>query len=137
MQKKYLVTITILIIFFSTFVIIIAQEKLVVTTESEIAQHKDMQKYMEIIAADSSMRKQMMNLMIGKCEGNENAMMEMGKTMMQNSEMNNALTKLKGNDTVIESDIMTDKKMKGDGNSKEKMKMETIKTIQKPGYDSN
>ncbi len=136
MQKKYLITISILTIFLSISIITFAQQKLFIINKSGITDLEDMQKYMEVIASDSAMRIQMLNLMIWKCEGDENAMMELGITMMQNAEMNNTLTKLIKNDTMIESDIHTDKKMKYDDISDEKIKMESTKTIQKPVFDS-
>lgn len=136
MLKKYLFVISICALFLSTFVITFAQESKTEKIDSKITQHDDMQKYMEIIAADSSMRIQMMNSMIKNSEGNENAMMGIGKSMIQNPEMNKVLANLMKDDAMIISDTIEDIKLKDDGLSKEKMKMERTKTIQKPKYDS-
>jgi len=133
MRNKYLVTVSILTIFLSTFVITYAQEE---NKEDKITQPENVMKYMEVIAADSSMRKEMMNLMLDNCKGDKNALMEMGNSMMQNQEMNNIMTELMKNNTMIESDMMTDKKMKDDSMPKEKMEMKPTKTIKKPKYDS-
>jgi len=137
MRKKYLVSISILTIFLSTFLITYAQEKKTEKKENKITQHEEMLKYMEVIAADSSMRKEMINLMMDNCKGNRNGLMEMGNSMMQNQEMNKVMNELMKNNKMIESDMMTDKKMKDNSMPKGKMEMKSTKTIQKPKYDPN
>ena len=53
-----------------------------------------MYKYMHKIASDGKLRTQMLNMMIENCQGNKEAMEEMGKTMMHNPEMNSMMMEM-------------------------------------------
>lgn len=130
MLKKYLVTITIVTIFLSTFMITYAQEKKEEVEDLNV-QSENVEKYMEVIASDSAMRIEMMNLIIEKCQGNDEALIGIGKTIIRNPEMHNMMKKMLKNDKNIK--IRT----KTDGISKENEIMESTKKITKPKYDSN
>lgn len=130
MLKKYLVTITIVTIFLSTFMITYAQEKKEEVEDLNV-QSENVEKYMEVIASDSAMRIEMMNLIIEKCQGNEEALIGIGKTIIRNPEMHNMMKKMLKNDKNIKS------RTKTDGISKENEIMESTKKITKPKYDSN
>lgn len=129
MLKKYLVTITIVTIFLSTFMITYAQEKKEEVEDLNV-QSENVEKYMEVIASDSAMRIEMMNLIIEKCQGNDEALIGIGKTIIRNPEMHNMMKKMLKNDKNIK--IRT----KTDGISKENEIMESTKKITKPKYDS-
>ena len=59
-----------------------------------VKQYDDMQKCMDKIAADSTMRMQMMVKMMDQCKGNKEGMMQMCKTMMDNPEMHKTMMKM-------------------------------------------
>jgi len=74
-----------------------AQEDLTEKKESKmVMQGDDMQKCMENIAADSTMRMQMMNMMMTKCKDDKKGMMQMCKTMMDKPEMHEMMMNNKG-----------------------------------------
>jgi len=62
-----------------------AQEKPIETKEMKMMmQDDDMQKCMDKIAADSTLRMQMMDKMMGQCKGDKEAMMQICKKMKKN-----------------------------------------------------
>ncbi len=130
MLKRYLVTITIVTIFLCTFMITYAQEKKEEVEDLNV-QSEDVEKYMEVIASDSAMRIEMMNLIIEKCQGNDEALLGVGKTIIRNPEMHNMMKKMLKNDENIKV------RTKTDGISEENEIMESTKKITKPKYDSN
>ncbi len=88
MLKKNLIALFVLGLFFALVPLINAQEKPTEMKESKMmVQDNDMHKCMDKIAADSTMRMQMMNLMMTKCKDDKEGMMQMCKTMMDKPEM--------------------------------------------------
>jgi len=83
-------------------------------------QHNDMQNCMDKIAADSTMRMQMMNMMMTKCKNDKEGMMQMCKTMIDNPDMHNTMMKM-----------MNDKGMMQDGMMKHNMMGDSTKTMKK------
>ena len=112
MLKKYLFTIAIFAIFLQTFVITYAQENKTEKIASEITQNEDMQKNMESIASDGTLRVQMINLMIQNCEGDKNALMEIGRTMINNPEMHVMIKEMMNKKESIKVQSRTDEKSK-------------------------
>jgi hypothetical protein len=119
MLKKNFLIITILIVFLAAGTITNAQEN---PTEKKdikmVKQYDDMQKCMDKIAADSTMRMQMMVKMTDQCKGNKEGMMQMCKTMMDNPEMHKTMMKM-----------MEDKGMMKGGMMKHDMKYDSTKTM--------
>lgn len=130
MLKKYFLRLSIVSIFLSSFIITYAQEEKE-QDEGFIIQQENIGKYIEVIASDSAMRIDMMNLIIEKCQGNHGAMLEIGRTIIRDPEMHKMMKKMLKNDEGMNVPIKTGEI------SKKNMTMESTKQIKKPKYDSD
>jgi hypothetical protein len=127
MINKNLAAVIILGLLFTFVPTINAQEKPIETKEMKMMmQDEDMQKCMDKIAADSTMRMHMMDKMMGQCKGNKEAMMQMCKKMMDNPEMQTMMKKKMQSEGMMEGQMMKHKMMMSD----------STKTIEKPDSDS-
>lgn len=117
MLNKNLIVVIILGLLFTFVSTINAQEKPIETKEMKMMmQDKDMQNCMDKIAADSTMRMKMMNMMMKHAKSDTTNMMQMCKTMMDNPEMHKTMMKM-----------MNDKGMMKDGMMKHEMKSDSTK----------
>lgn len=104
-----------------------AQEKPIETKEMKMMMHADdMQNCMDKIAADSTMRLKMMNMMMNKCKDDKEGMMQMGRMLMDNPEMHKMMRKM-----------MHDKGMMDGGMMKHDMMDDSTKIIQKSENESH
>ena len=129
MSKKNFLIISILTLLLASVGLTNAQEKPSEKKDVQIpltGQHDDMQKCMDKIAADSTMRMQMMNMMMNKCKDDKEGMMQMCKTMMDNPEMHETMMKM-----------MNDKGMMKDGMMKHNMMSDSTKTKNKSDHESH
>ena len=127
MSKINFLIISILTVFLAAGMITNAQEKPTEKKESKMMlQNEDMQECMNKIAADSTMRMQMMNMMMNKCKNDKEGMMQMSKTMMDNPEMHKMMMKM-----------MNDKGMMKDGMMKHDMMSDSTKTKNKSDHESH
>ncbi|MFO7526513.1 MAG: hypothetical protein R6W68_13760 [Ignavibacteriaceae bacterium] len=128
MLNKNLIVVIILGLLFTFVSTINAQEKPIETKEMKMMmQDKDMQNCMDKIAADSTMRMQMMGRMMEQCKGDDKAMMQMGKKMMDNPEMHKTMMKMM-------------KMMHGEGGMKGEMmkhEMKSDSTKKKSNHESH
>ena len=109
MLKKNFLIISILTVFLMAAIITKAQEKPIEMKESKMnMQDDDMQKCMNKIAADSTMRMQMMNMMMTKCKNDKEGMMQMCKTMMDNPEMKKTMMKMMNDKGMMKDGMMSD-----------------------------
>ncbi len=123
MLKKFFITVSVATIFLSTFMI--AQE------ENELEEGIVVpQKNMEAIASDSGMRIEIIDLILEKCQGNNDAMIEVGNTIIRNPEMHKIMKELLNNEVSIKVEA------KPEGNTNETMIMESTERMEKPKYDS-
>ena len=112
MFNKNLILIFILGILFELTPFIMAQEDLTEKKESKmVMQSGDMQKCMEKIAADSTMRMQMMNMMMTKCKDDKKGMMQMCKTMVDKPEMHEMMMYMMNNKRTMNGGMMNHKMM--------------------------
>jgi hypothetical protein len=119
MLKKNFLIITLLTVFLAAGTITNAQENPTEKKDTKmVKQYDDMQKCMDKIAADSTMRMQMMVKMTDQCKGNKEGMMQMCKTMMDNPEMHKTMMKM-----------MEDKGMMKGGMMNHDMKYDSTKTM--------
>ncbi len=125
MLKQNFIIISILTVFLMAGMVTNAQEKPTKMKESKMMMQDDMQKCMDKIAADSTMRMQMMNMMMTKCKNDSEGMMQMCKTMMDNPEMHKTMMKM-----MKDKGMMKDGMMKHDM-MENKMKMDSTKTMKK------
>jgi hypothetical protein len=115
MLNKNLILIFIIGLLFALTPFINAQEDLTEKKESKMTtQDDDMQKCMNKIAADSTMRMQMMNMMITKCRDDKKGMMQMCKTMMDKPEMHGMMMKMMMDNKGTMKGGMMDHKMMSD-----------------------
>ena len=127
MSKQNFLIISILTVFLAAGMITNAQEKPTEKKESKMMmQDDDMQKCMDKIAADSTMRMQMMNMMMTKCKNDKEGMMQMCKTMMDIPDMHKTMMKM-----------MNDKGMMKDGMMKQEMMSDSTKTKNKSDHESH
>lgn len=84
MLKKYFI-----FLFASSFLFLLSSS--VNAQEREPKVDRNTQNCMEKIAADSTLRVQMMNIIMERTHGNKEAMMSMCKTMMDNPEMHKTM----------------------------------------------
>jgi len=121
MLNKNLIAVFILGLIVTFVPSINAQEKPTEKKESNMmVQSDDMQNCMDKIAADSTMRMQMMNMMMNKCKNDKEGMMQMCRTMMDNPEMHKMMRKM-----------MHDEGMMKDGMMKHDMMSDSTKTMHK------
>jgi len=112
MFNKNSILILILGLVFAITPFVNAQEDLTEKKESKIMmQGDDTQKCMEKIAADSTMRMQMMNMMMTKCKDDKKGMMQMCKTMMDNPEMHGMMMEMMDNKGTMKGGMMNHKMM--------------------------
>ena len=130
MLKKYLLRLSIVSIFLSSFIITYAQEEKE-QDEGFIIQQENIGKYIEVIASDSAMRIEMLNQIIAKCQGNDEAMLGIGRTIIRDPEMHKMMKKMLKDDEGMNVPIKTGEI------SKKNMTMESTKQIKKPKYDSD
>lgn len=105
MLKQNFLIISILTVFLAAGMITNAQEKPTKKKESKMMmQDQEMQKCMDKIAADSTMRMQMME----KCQGDKEGMMQMCKTMMDNPEMHKTMMEMMHSDGMMKHNKMND-----------------------------
>lgn len=127
MLKKNMIAVFILGFLFTFATSINAQEKPIEKKESKMMmQDGDMQQCMNKIAADSTMRMQMMSKMMDQSKGDSDGMMQMCKTMMDNPEMHKMMMKM-----------MNDKGMMKDGMMKHDMMSDSTKTMNKSDHESH
>ena len=127
MLKKNFLVISILMVFLATGTITNAQENPTEKKDTKMVMHyDDMHKCMDKIAADSTMRMQMMVKMMDQCKGDKEGMMQMCKTMMDNPEMHKTMMKM-----------MNNKGMMKDGMMKHNMMGDSTKTMEKSEHESH
>lgn len=108
MLNKNFLIISIITIFLAIGTITNAQENPTEKNDTKmVKQYDDPQKCMDKIAADSTMRMQMMAKMMDQCKGDKEGMMQMCKTMMNNPEMHKMMMdeagKMKNHDIKSDS----------------------------------
>ena len=123
MLKKFFMTVSVATIFLSTFMI--AQEDNELEENIVVPQNN-----MEAIASDNTMRIEMIDLILEKCQGNNDAMIEVGNTIIQNPEMYKIMQELLNNEVSIKVEP------KSEENTNETMIMESTERMEKPKYDS-
>lgn len=115
MLKKNFLIITMLTVFLGAFAMINAQENPGEKIEArKVMQYDDMQICMNKIAADSTMRMQMMGRMMEQCKGDDKAMMQMCKKMMDNPEMHKTMMKMMHGEGRMKGEMMKDGMMNKD-----------------------
>ncbi len=127
MSKKNFLIISILTVFLSAVTLTNAQEKPSGKKDMQtMMQHDDMQNCMDKIAADSSMRMQMMNMMMNKCKNDKEGMMQMCKKMMDNPEMHKTMMEKMHSGGMMEGGMM-----------KHNMMNDSTKTMDKAEHESH
>jgi len=107
MSKINFLIISILTVLLASVTLTNAQEKPSEKKDMQtMMQHDDMQKCMDRIAADSTMRMQMMNMMMNKCKNDKEGMMQMCKTMMDNPEMHETMMKMMDDKGTMKGGMM-------------------------------
>ena len=97
MFKRNLIAVFVLGLLFTFVTSINAQEKQIEKKEGKMMmQDENMQKCMDKIATDSTMRMQMMSKMMDHSKGDKEAMMQMCKMMMDNPEMHKMMMNMMG-----------------------------------------
>ncbi len=131
MLKKNLITLFVFGLLFAFVPIINAQEKPTEKKDNQMMmQNDDMQKCMDKIASDSTMRMQMMDKMMTHTKDDNEGMMQMCKSMMDNPEMHKMMMEMMHNEGMMEGGMMNhkmmDKKMTNDStNTMDKSEHET------------
>jgi len=126
MLKKNLLIVSVITVMLFAVQLINAQEKPSEMKDKQtMMQHDDMQKCMDNIAADSTMRMQMMDKMMSHAKGDKEGMMQMCKMMMDNPEMHKMMKKMMGGE------------MMKDGMMKNNMKSDSTKTMDKSENESH
>ncbi len=102
--------------------LVLAQEEQALNSSDKIMHEKiedgsAMNMCMETIASDANNRDQMLNKMMGKCSGDNEALMQMCKTMMDNPEMHSMMMKMMGGEMMKDGKMMHDGIMKDKSNS--------------------
>ena len=92
-------------------------EKPMMKTKKMMSDSTMMEGCMDKISSDDGMRTMMMDKMMKSSEGDENSMMEMCKTMMDNPEMHKMMMKMMDGDMMIDGKMMHDGMMKDKSNS--------------------
>ena len=109
MFYKNLVVVFILGLIFTFVSSLNAQEKPTEIKENKVMmQHDKMQKCMDQIAADSTLRMQMMDKMMAHNKGDKDAMMKMCKKMMDNPEMHKMMLNMMQSEGMMKQDMMAD-----------------------------
>jgi len=127
MSKKNFLIISILTVFWAAFNLTNAQEKHSEKKDMQtMMDHEGMQNCMDKIAADSTMRMKMMNMMMNKCKNDKKGMMQICKTMMDNPEMHK---------TMMEK--MHCGGIMGGGMMKHNMMNDSTKTMDKSEHESH
>lgn len=127
MSKKNFLIISILTVFLAAVTLTNAQEKPSEKKDMQtMMQHDNMQNCMDKIAADSSMRMQMMNMMMNKCKNDKEGMMQMCKTMMDNPEMHKTMMEKMHGEGMMEGGMM-----------KHNMMNDSTKTMDKSEHESH
>ena|SRR4030066_989872 len=127
MSKKNFLIISVLTILLASVTLTNAQEKPSEKKDMQtMMQHDDMQKCMDQIAADSTMRIQMMDMMMNKCKNDKEGMMQMCKTMMDNPEMHKTMMEKIHSGGMMEGGMM-----------KHNMMNDSTKTIDKSEHESH
>ena len=128
--RKYLLFTAILTaLFFAVVLIANAQEKPSEKKDKQIpiaGQHEDMKKCMATIAADSTMRMQMMSKMMDHTKSDSSGMMQMCKMMMDNPEMHKMMMKMMQGKGMMEGGMM-----------KHDMMRDSTKTMNKSDHKSH
>ena len=107
MSKKNFLIISILTVFLAAFTLTNAQEKPSEKKDMQtMMEHEGMQNCKDKIAADSTMRMQMMNMMMNKCKNDKKGMMQMCKTMMDNPEMHKTMMEKMHSGGMMECGMM-------------------------------
>ena len=127
MSKKIFLIISILTVLFSSMTLTNAQEKPSEKKDMQtMMQNDDMQNCMDKIAADSTMRMQMMDKMLMHTKGDNRGMMQMCKMMMNNPEMMKMMMKMMQGEGMIEGEMM-----------KHNMMGDSTKIMQKSEHESH
>ncbi|OGU77471.1 MAG: hypothetical protein A2V93_00240 [Ignavibacteria bacterium RBG_16_34_14] len=124
MLNKNLIAVFILGLLFTFVSSINAQEKPTEKKESKMMMQDEDMKCMDKIASDSTMRMEMMNMMMNKCKNDKEGMMQMCKTMMDNPEMHKTMMKMMQDKGTMEGNMM-----------KHNMKGDSTKTIEQSDPD--
>lgn len=107
LNKNLAAVFTVMLLF--TFVSFLnAQEKLTEKKENKMTMQHDMQKCMDKIAADSTLRMQMMDKMMDKCNNDKECRMQMCRTMMDNPEMHKTMMKMMDEKGMMKHKMMDD-----------------------------
>lgn len=137
MFKKTLILALTITAFLLSFSYMNAQEQQVEKKEMKmtIMQHDDMENCMNKVAADGTMRMQMMDKMINHTKGDKEGMMQMCKMMMENPEMHTMMKEMMHKN----GGMMKDGMMKNDGNMDKQDKMENSSgsTNEKSDHESH
>src|SRR5690606_28063698 len=109
--RKYFLFVAVLAaVFFTATLIANAQEKPTEKKEHKMMQQEDIEKCMDKIAADSTMRMQMMDKMMEHTKGDTSDMMEMCKMMMSNPEMHKMMMKMMHGEGMMDGMMKHDMK---------------------------
>ena len=129
MSKKNFLIISILTVLLASVTLTNAQDKPSEKKDMQIpltGQHDGMEKCMDQIAADSTMRMQMMDKMMAKCKGDKEGMMQMCKKMMDNPEMHKTMMEKMHSGGMMEGGMM-----------KHNMMNDSTKTMNKSEHESH
>ncbi len=137
MLNKNLIVVFILGLLFTLVSSVNAQEKPAEKKENKMMEHHDdMQKCMDKIASDSTMRMQMMDKMMDKSKNNKEGMMQMYKSMIDNPEMHkmmidNPEMHRKMMKMMNDKGMMNDEGMMNEGMMRQNMMDDSTKTMKK------
>ncbi len=106
MLNKNLIAVFILGLLFTFVSSINAQEKPTEKKESKMMMQDEDMKCMDKIASDSTMRMEMMTMMMNKCKDDKEGMMQMCKKMMDNPEMHKMMMKMMHDEGMMEGGMM-------------------------------
>ena len=120
MPNRKLVAVLAIIFLFAIVSFISAQQKPQEKKDNQtVMQYKDMQAYMDKIAADSTLRMQMMVKMMEYTKGNYQGMMQMYEMMSSYPEMHSIMMEMMGEEGMMNNGMtnhnMTNHNMMGHG----------------------
>jgi len=128
MLKKSILIAAVIMLVFSSGLIVSAQEKPAeMKGDHTLMKNDDMKKCMDKIASDEHMRGTMMQKMMDQTKEDSSSMMQMCKKMMNNPKMHKMMMKMMGG----ESGVMDGKMMNHE------IKMDSTKTISKPEHETH
>lgn len=124
MKRTKIISLFVVGLFFLSANLLLAQDEQALNSSDKIMHEKieggtTMNMCMETIASDANNRDQMLNKMMEKCNGDNEAMMQMCKTMMGNEEMHSMMKKMMGENMMNDGNMMHEGMM-NDDNSMDK-----------------